>query len=427
MWYDGSKWIIGILSPPYFPMYYTTSCPDPQEPNLCSWTGNGHLEWVGSCTECKRSSSSSSFSSGYLEDQYCISGLNWQGVESSSVSSCLGADDIINGTYDKVPAFHHNEKPVYRNINCGSFYLVYINPDPNENGPYYWAVAIFDGIDFTPVATNVQPWMPAGFYVGSAGLGWVTDGDCPSSASSASSPDLSESSRSSRFRSSSSSSVLLPKGLTYLSTCRSLEGISNPEAGQEAKMYFKGHFDETGSPDPSDYLNLKDVYTIMGGLRKTASNGGIISCDDAGRLFAPHLGALSVRLSLPYAVENGIYALLAGGSNRTLTDLVIWGVNFGDYYISQPGIYAAFTPSGIEFTIWTSAGRQTIRDTVTTAEANKDILLEFVWDWKKTVTGLSMRLYVNGVLTASGSGDLAEGSFSELYEVIEEGSSASSQ
>jgi len=176
--------------------------------------------------------------------------------------------------------------------------------------------------------------------------------------------------------------------------------------------------DDLGTPSGKDYENPKDIHIEKGSLRKVQWDRGLISCDDASGLFTAGTGSLSIRLSLPYGVRGGVYEPLSGGQFRTLTDLVIWGANFGDMYITQPGLYAAFTPDGIEFTVWTSAGKVSILDTSTTCEAFKDLVLEFIWDGLQGGPyGSTMALYANGTLTAIGYAPLANERFGRLYTV----------
>jgi len=181
-------------------------------------------------------------------------------------------------------------------------------------------------------------------------------------------------------------------------------------------MRSVGRFTGGESPNGMEYENPIDTHLEKGSLLKTSANRAMMVCDNAGNLFSAGAGSVSVRLSLPHAIAQGVYEPLAGGVGRTLTDLVIWGANFGDMYITQPGLYAAFTPAGIEFTVWTSTGKHSIVDITSNAEAGKDIVLEFIWDYLgRAYQGSTMALYINGTLSAYGNGQLANEALSGLY------------
>jgi len=195
-----------------------------------------------------------------------------------------------------------------------------------------------------------------------------------------------------------------------------VDSVENPAYGAGVNMRCVGRFGREDDPNGTEYDNLVDIHSEKGALLKTSVNRAVIVCDNAGNLFSAGMGSVSVRLSLPYAIANGVYQPLAGGTDRTLTDLVIWGANFGDTYITQPGLYAALTPAGIEFTVWTSSGKHSILDVTSNAEANRDVVLEFVWDHLgRAYAGSTMALYVNGTLSAYGSGHLLDEALDGLY------------
>jgi hypothetical protein len=189
-------------------------------------------------------------------------------------------------------------------------------------------------------------------------------------------------------------------------------------------MGTRGHFVIVDPPDPRDLQNPSDKYTDQGGYERNPCNRGTLICDNAGLLFSSTAGSVLMRLSLPNAIVNGVYQPLQGAGDRVLTDMVIWGANFGDVYITQPGFYAAFTPYGLEFTIWTQDGIRMIRDTSSNMAADQDILLEFRWDRKVMVTNHTMELYVNGVLVASSSDSIGRYYLDNLYYVDGEDSSS---
>ena len=163
-----------------------------------------------------------------------------------------------------------------------------------------------------------------------------------------------------------------PSGVGWLSLCRSAADIGNPSVGQAIGMRYQGSF------ATSDANYGAAALIERGGLVKTPNGNGAVFCQDAESLFSLSCGTVSLWLNLPAPIVNGVYVPLRGDTSA-LRDYVLWGVNFGEAYITPPGFYAALTPSGIEFTIWTGAGRYTLLDTVSNIPANTDFKLDFVW------------------------------------------------
>jgi hypothetical protein len=74
-------------------------------------------------------------------------------------------------------------------------------------------------------------------------------------------------------------------------------------------------------------------------------------------------------------------------------------------------LYVALTPRGIEFTIKTSKGFHTIRDTSSNINANVDVFYEFVWS-QDEVTDFLVRMIsqVDGTVVATGNPPIANDS-----------------
>lgn len=227
-----------------------------------------------------------------------------------------------------------------------------------------------------------------------------------SSSTSSSTSISSASSISSSSSSSSSSSVYKAlvdsyrENLTYLSYCTDTDSITNPEVGDSGLMTVAGFLD-SDSTTPT-YVEPEFVHTYMGGLKKTVANKGLIYCLDAQRFLSMRGGMVRLFLKLPYKIQDGVYAPLENKEDSYLQDLIIWAVNMGDYYITQPGLYAAFTPRGIEFTHWSTGGKHTILDTTTNIDAGQDAVIAFAWNSETLFENFraTMAIFVNDVLTS---------------------------
>ena len=236
-----------------------------------------------------------------------------------------------------------------------------------------------------------------------------------SSKSSKSSASSRSSSSSSSSSDSSSSYVKnLPTNLpSYVSTCRGMGAIANPAAGNEVGMAVAGHLDESEYPDD-------DTLIYKGGLTRTAANMGRIFCPDASKLFSTRYGMVSLTLRFPSLVSEGVYAPLVGKGSSANPDMVMFVANPGDCYVSPPGIYAALTPSGIEFTMWSLGQQNTIVDTTTNVDIDTDVILTFAWDYTRRITcggfGNSMAILVDGVPTAYSSDPIYPSDFDELFQ-----------
>ena len=173
-------------------------------------------------------------------------------------------------------------------------------------------------------------------------------------------------------------------------------------------MSFGGYFDKN--------YPTQNGFIEMYGLTRTSSNKGYVFCPDASKIFSAKSGGVSLILSLPYSIISGVYQPILGKNDCVIRDMLIWGVNVGDFYITQPGIYAAFTPQGIEFTIWTSAGKYSIVDSTSTIEPNTDFEIDFAWNKNGVLDGydVNMVLFVQKQLKASGKCLIENDDFSNI-------------
>lgn len=216
---------------------------------------------------------------------------------------------------------------------------------------------------------------------------------------------------SSSSSSSSEENGYLAESLSYSCNCLSLSSILNPLAGRGSSMTYRGFFDvidgltHSGTP-----------HSPRGGLERTLANHGSFFCSNSGKLFSLSSGGVRMRVILPYDIALGIYEPLTE-SGAEIEDYVIWSVNMGEGYISQPGMYAAMTPYGVEFTIWSSAGKYTILDTSTNYTAGEELLLEFYWNHSHLSEGGNMAIHSNGTTTSKGSAIIKNNPLSNLYNV----------
>ena len=115
---------------------------------------------------------------------------------------------------------------------------------------------------------------------------------------------------------------------TYICTCSDIESINNPITGKNVGMHYLGDFDVV-SPDWEIAFDGDDPLKNRGGLSKTTLNQGRLFCQDASNLISMSTGLISLRLCLPYAISNGIYAPIDGETDFYLKHYVLFGVNFG--------------------------------------------------------------------------------------------------
>jgi len=337
--------------------------------------------WVPSGPSSSSSSSESSPSESSLSTGPFADGYYARGFTILSANGCYGR----MGTWE-------NERPVYSN---GTYYLKF----GGEAYPRWFvqqitslAIHYWSGVVNEP--TNLGAAYTAQVGLGSGGF---MDEGCPSSSSesspssvsrrssssSESSPSTrsSSSSRSSSSRSSSSSSFYanLPVELaSYVSDCRGMDSISNPATGAGVGMAIDGFMDEEEFP-------VDDSMVARGGLVRTAANMGRIWCGDASRLFSMRYGMVSMTIRPPLPVSGGVYEPLAGMGQSANPEMVLFCVNPGETHLAQPGLYAALTPRGIEFTVWSSGSATTVIDSSTDVAAGEDVTLPFAWDYSRRI------------------------------------------
>ena len=187
--------------------------------------------------------------------------------------------------------------------------------------------------------------------------------------------------------------------LVYAIDCRGIGSVFNAEVGN-GTILLQGTFDEVDWQQIQCF-NGDNPYVPFGGLAKTKANQGALYCLDSSKLFSIRDGIVSLRLNFPESITNGTYTPLNELTQIALQDYVLWGVNFGSFYITKPGLYAALTPYGIEFTIISSTGKYPILDTITNVTANTDFVIEFMWTTSQEFDyGDEMMIFVNGIQTA---------------------------
>ena len=138
-------------------------------------------------------------------------------------------------------------------------------------------------------------------------------------------------------------------------------------------------------------------------ISKTEWTDTFAYCPDASELFSFSSGSVMFQLSLPSAVRKGVYALCDG--RKYFTDYLLFSVNQAGQFFDYPGIYAALSPHGIIFTIWTEYGKFSIFDVQTDLSANESFVLKFCWDNSGNVlgSGATMAIFVNEVCTSAGN------------------------
>jgi len=219
-------------------------------------------------------------------------------------------------------------------------------------------------------------------------------GSYSSNSSSSTNPSTSSTSSAETSSISGTSEGFFVDRISYYNDFQNYYSINNPLVGDEVKMKYMGFFDVNWDKDSIDFTN----YGY--GLKKMLSNQGYIYCDDASKLFTMGSGYISLTINFPYSFINGVYGLIESNSNL-LNEYILWGVNIGQYEPCQPGFYVALTKNGLEFTINTSAGKQTIIDTSLNADANTDIKFDFMWN-KHGINSEYERVYIriNNVFTS---------------------------
>ncbi len=157
---------------------------------------------------------------------------------------------------------------------------------------------------------------------------------------------------------------------------------------------------------------VSDIANTRDSLKKTGYTDGRILSTDSSAILSLSEGAVEIYLSLPGSLYKGVY--VACDNEKYFTDYLIFAINPVGHFISPPGMYAALTPSGIEFTIWTSSGKVTIVDTATSLPSNSPFVISFCWDVSGSKLGAEAKLaiFVNSVPSASSNSIMTSNSLS---------------
>jgi len=144
-----------------------------------------------------------------------------------------------------------------------------------------------------------------------------------------------------------------------------------------------------------------DISNFRDSLKKTAYTDGRIFSLDSSSLLSFSKGAVSMYVSLPEDIVDGIYSKCDG--NKYFSDYLLFAVNPVGHFISPPGIYAALTPAGLEFTIWSASGMSRMVDTSVNVGANTPFMLSFCWSSSGQImgSGAKMAIFVNSELSSS--------------------------
>lgn len=139
------------------------------------------------------------------------------------------------------------------------------------------------------------------------------------------------------------------------------------------------------------------------GVNKTERSDLFLYSGNAANVLSFYSGSVQIQLSLDHEIKNGIYSLCS--IDKYFSDYLLFSVNQEDVYFTYPGIYAAFSPYGIIFTIWTRYGRYSILDTSTNVSENESFLIEFCWDSTRQSlgSGATMAIFINETCTSSGN------------------------
>ena len=397
---------------------------------IFQWPNVFIVGWTPSekSSSSESSGSSSSLSTGVFASSYFASGFTLFAA---------------NGCYGQMGAWE-NERPVYSN---GTYWLKH----GDDHFPRWYLQEIetllihyVSEASVTPTNNN-NAYTPFLFWLGEGGTlvenCWednssLSSAESTTSISALSGSQLSELSSFLSFSSESSvsesllssdisqSSALSHSSSSYVdnfpvdlasfvSTCHGMSSIINPATGQNVGMIIDGCFQE-------NILSEDDYMIYKGGLRKTVSNMGTIRCEDASNLFSMSYGMVSITLNLPFSITDGIYLPLAGRSDSASPDMIIFVVNPGESYFSAPGLYAALTPSGIEFSVWSNGNKITVFDSITNVPSNSDITLSFAWDHARRMIineeRVAVAIFVDGLPTAASQGPIFSGDFDNLFQ-----------
>jgi hypothetical protein len=148
-------------------------------------------------------------------------------------------------------------------------------------------------------------------------------------------------------------------------------------------------------------MRIFDASDIRKSLKKTVYNDGRVFSLDSSSLLSFSKGAVSMHISLPGDISNGIYSRC--DNDKYFSDYLLFAVNPVGQFISPPGMYAALTPNGVEFTIWTASGMSRIIDTSMNVDANTPFIVTFCWnsDGKILGSGAKMAIFEGSSLSSS--------------------------
>lgn len=143
------------------------------------------------------------------------------------------------------------------------------------------------------------------------------------------------------------------------------------------------------------------MYRINKTINKTENSDLLLYSNNSDDIFNLNSGCFRIQLSISSSINNGVLSICS--DNKYLKDYMIFSINQNGKYMDYPGIYCAFSSSGIIFTIWTKNGRFSVLDKTTSIEKNTSFLLDFCWDRSRKLGSKStMAIFVNNICTASG-------------------------
>jgi hypothetical protein len=381
-----------------------------------------------SSTSSNSSSSTSSQSTGFLADQYTaynFSLFRVNGCYQRLGTSHNGYPVYSNGKYQLKYGGDHFARWYLENIeHLAVHYVAEINTDPTNDYKDYTPFLFWlgDGGVIFPGCADVESQSSQSLssfssysLTSKSSISSYSDVSLDFSESSASKSSQSLSSESlSSISSFSSFYKNLPYDLvSYVSTCKGNSAVTNPAKGKSVGMIVEGCLEHQEIPEDESMID-------KGGLSITTQNNGKIYCLDASKLFSASSGMLSITLRFSQAIINGVYSPLFGKDNSANPDMTIFVVNPGDFYFSPPGIYAALTPIGIEFSVWSIGNKITILDKKTTIEPDADVSFVFAWDYARRMTNdgdrISVAIFVDGEITASSPDPIVQGGFNNLFQ-----------
>lgn len=148
-------------------------------------------------------------------------------------------------------------------------------------------------------------------------------------------------------------------------------------------------------------LSISESMITRGFLVKDIRSDTRMYAQDSSSLFSMKAGSVGFRMSLPSKIRSGKYSRCINGVY--FSDFLLFSVNPSRYYFIQPGIYAALTVNGIEFSVWTREGKYSVVDNKTNVNPNEMHTYEFCWDWSAKLLGSGAKaaIFVDGECTAA--------------------------